>query len=642
MQHNTARKGAAPLAPTPCASAAATALALLGLCCAGAAHAAPQLAPALLDSSSCFQKNQGLLAQGRLDFSGESPEASFDLYKGATYQGQWAFQNTQGHWVLVSPGNAVVPAAALAVRHPQRAHGAGVNTLDVSLAEPGLREASTLPGLTLFVGYGATGPQSFGDLLARQRFGIVGQFAGHEPARERCDGLAPASATSPGTGAGGTPAPVPAGDRVAPSAPPGLAVSNPSATSVLLQWGASSDNVAVVGYRVYVDGGLAATVAGTSHALTGLAPGQKPLLEVEAYDAAGNASERSSVAWADASVYRHGDKVTVQGALGTADVVHTFLGGSSGLVESTAVGAKPANAQGWRFNQLGGPTTVALDARRGKVLFTPEDSRNYNAVRRFDPGASIPEQRHFYKAHWVRNVVLLDGLPYAKSYQWKHERVNWEDTVVDGDTEIKVHNQTKVAGLVTYVNRSASDKSTYWNYQAAPDSNSDWVLMEILVYTGTQGLNDGKLITRVHKNGRTWVNQNRQAEKIYADPGMRLRYFIEQNYFGNFGQREDGVDNPLPKPQVRELYSDDSRVIIGNDASSGWKRVELRDSVALAQAKVREVQSWTIWNGRIELSLNTGGLARGTHDLHLVVIDGVDANGWDVVRHSQPIRVQVD
>lgn len=610
----------------------AAAVALLGLCCAGSAQALSPLAPALLDASSCFLKDQGLQARARLDFSGESPDRSFDLYKGATYQGLWAFQNPQGQWVAVSPDRPVVPAAALAVRHPQHTQGAGVNTLEVGLAEPGLRDAGILPGLTLFVGFGAAGPESFADLLARQRFGVVGQFAGDEPVRERCEESPPVP----------PPGPAPAPDRVAPSAPAGLAASQPTPSSLLLQWSASTDNVAVVGYRVYVNGVLAATVAGTSHTVSSVAAGLKYTLEVQAFDAAGNASPRSSLAWSDAPAYRHGDTVTIEGALGTVNAVHTFLGGKAGLVEGTPVGARPANVQGWRFNDLGGPTSVVVDAQRGKVLFTPEDSSNYNAVRRFDPGAAIPEKRHFYKAHWVRNVMLLDGQPYAKSYQWKHERVNWEDTVVDGDTEVKVHNQIGVAGLVTYVNRSAADKSTYWNYQAAPDSNGGWVLMEMLVYTGTEGQNDGKLITRLHKNGKTWVNQNRQAEKIYADPRMRLRYFIEQNYFGNFGQREDGVDNPLPKPQVRELYSDDSRVIIGSDSSSGWKRVELRDAVALKDASVREVQSWTSWNGRIALSLNTGGLPRGEHDLHLVVIDGVDANGWDVVRHSQPIRVRVD
>ncbi|WP_148716970.1 hypothetical protein [Chitinolyticbacter meiyuanensis] len=341
------------------------------------------------------------------------------------------------------------------------------------------------------------------------------------------------------------------------------------------------------------------------------------------------------------ALMRHGDVVSLAGAFGTNDVTKTMLGGSGGAIESQAIGATVPNGGGWTFNNLGGPTSVRSDSQRGKVLFTPEDATHYNAVRRYDPGFAIAEQRYVYKAHYVRNVLLLDGAPYTKSYQWKHERIHWQDSVTDSDVEIKVHNWPTSQGPITLVNRSASDKSTYWG-GAAADSNGGWALMEILLYTGTLGGNDGKLITRVHKNGRTTISQNRQAERIYADPNLRLRYFVEQNYFGNFGQIEDGVDNTAPKPQVRELWSDDSQVIVGNNASARWKRVELRDKPDLANATVRELQDWSRWNGGILLRLNAGGLARGTHNLFLVVIDGVDANGWDVVAYSQPVRVQVD
>lgn len=339
--------------------------------------------------------------------------------------------------------------------------------------------------------------------------------------------------------------------------------------------------------------------------------------------------------------YMHGDPVTIDGPFGTSDVTQTFLGGSTGMIESCQAGANISNGNGWYFNELGYPTRVMADPKRGKVLFTSEDSSHYNATRHFDSGFAIAEQRYFYKAHWVRSVLLLDGQPYTKSFQWKHERVNWRNTIVDGDCEIKVHDYPNGGGgLQTHVNRSASDKSVYWGGQVIK-ANSDWALLEMMVYTGTQGGNDAKVVTRAHVNGKTYVNQNKQAERVYADPTMRLRHFIEQNYFGNFGQVEDGVNNPLPKPEVRELWSDDSRVIVGNDARAGWQRVELRDAVSLQDAKVRELQSWNIWDGNITLTLNTGGLPPGVHDLFLVVIDGVDAQGWDVVRQSMPIRVVV-
>lgn len=342
------------------------------------------------------------------------------------------------------------------------------------------------------------------------------------------------------------------------------------------------------------------------------------------------------------AVLRHGQTVVIAGDWGRPAVTQTFLGGATGTIETTAVGQRPANGGGWSFNNVGGPTSVALDARRGQVLFTPQDSSNYNATRRYDPGAPIPERRHFYKAHWVRNVLLLDGQPYRNSYQWKHERVHWANSIEDSTHEIKVHDWPQGGnGMQTMVNRGGGDGSTYYGAKARPETNGDWALMEMLVYTGTQGQNDGKLVTRVHDGGRTWVNQNRQTERIYADATRRLRYFVEQNYFGNWNQVEDRVDSAWPRPQVRELYSDDSRVIVGGDDTSGWQRVELRDQADLTAATVRELQAWTAWDGRIELTLNTGGLPAGLHDLVLVVISGVDANGLDLVQHSVPVRVQV-
>ena len=338
------------------------------------------------------------------------------------------------------------------------------------------------------------------------------------------------------------------------------------------------------------------------------------------------------------SVLRHGDEVTLQGDFGTEDVISTFLGGASGPIESLGVGDQIADGGDWSFHDY--VTTVAMDPERGEVLYNAEDSQNYNATRIFDAGV-IEEERSFYAAYWVRNVMLLDGQPYTKSYQWKHNRISWQYTWTDTDTEIKIHNWPTSQGPMTFINRSASDQDVYWG-GAAADSNGGWALLEVIVSTGTEGNKDGLVVTRVHKNGETVISQNLQPEGIYADPNLRLRYFIEQNYFGNFGQLEDGVDNPLPKPEVRELYSDDSRIIVGKGPASGRRRIELRDAVDLQSATVRELQSWTQWDGTITLELNTGGLPPGQHELFLVVIDGVDADGWDHVVSNTPVRVLVD
>ena len=336
----------------------------------------------------------------------------------------------------------------------------------------------------------------------------------------------------------------------------------------------------------------------------------------------------------------HGDQVVIEGDFGTEDVIQTFLGGAQGPIESLAEGAEIPSEGGWDFHDY--DTTGKVDPERGMVLFNTESQDVYNATRIFDAG-EIAENRSFYKAHYVRNVMLLDGQPYTKDYQWKHERVSWQSVWTDTETEIAVFNWLEPDGSaapMTVVRRGGKDATTYWDGDAA-DSNGGWTLLEMIVSTGTLGGSDGLVVTRVHKNGHTTVSQNLQPERVYANPDLRLRYFIEQNYFGNFGQNVDGVDNPLPKPEVRELYSDDSRVIVGTSPATGRRRVELRDTSDLQSATLREVQSWTAWNGSITLNLNAGGLPPGTHALFLVVIDGIDAEGWDNVVASQPITVQV-
>lgn len=339
-------------------------------------------------------------------------------------------------------------------------------------------------------------------------------------------------------------------------------------------------------------------------------------------------------------VYVHGDTVLVPAPRPAPATSRSQLGGPDGRIENTMIGAAPANGQGWTFNNLGGFTRIRWDTARGKVLFTPQDSQNYNAVRRYDPGAAIGPQRHVYKAHYSRNVMLLDGQPYSKSYQWKHERLSWQDSVSDTSAEIKVHNWLNSQGPITILNRTNGSNETWWGGHAG-DSTGGWALMEVFVFTGSDGSNDGRVVTRVHKNGRTQISQNRSGIVVHADDTKRLRYFVEQNYFGNFGQIEDGPDNPLPKPQVRQLWSDDSLVQVGNDAASGWQRLELRDHPDLRLATVRETQNWNRWDSQIGLRLNTGGLPPGEHDLYLVVVDGLDADGWDVVSAAYPLRVRV-
>ena len=84
-------------------------------------------------------------------------------------------------------------------------------------------------------------------------------------------------------------------DTTPPSVPTGLtAAPAASGTQVNLSWNASTDNVAVAGYKVFRNGTQVAEVtSGTSYADTGLTDATSYKYTVAAYDAAGNTSAQS-------------------------------------------------------------------------------------------------------------------------------------------------------------------------------------------------------------------------------------------------------------------------------------------------------------------------------------------------------------
>jgi chitodextrinase len=87
-----------------------------------------------------------------------------------------------------------------------------------------------------------------------------------------------------------TTAPTPPADTQAPSVPAGLTASAVSGTRVNLSWNASTDNVGVTGYIVYLNDQQLASTASTSFSHTGLTAGTTYNYRVSAYDAVPNHS----------------------------------------------------------------------------------------------------------------------------------------------------------------------------------------------------------------------------------------------------------------------------------------------------------------------------------------------------------------
>ncbi len=93
----------------------------------------------------------------------------------------------------------------------------------------------------------------------------------------------------PDTFSGGT-----AGDTEAPSVPMNLAVTGTTSSSISLIWNASTDNVSVSSYDVYVNGAFKANVFGTTATVSGLNPSTTYSFHIVAKDNSGNVSADSA------------------------------------------------------------------------------------------------------------------------------------------------------------------------------------------------------------------------------------------------------------------------------------------------------------------------------------------------------------
>lgn len=109
-------------------------------------------------------------------------------------------------------------------------------------------------------------------------------------------------------------------DLSAPTAPSGLTVLNIKSTSANLGWLASTDNISVNGYNIYVNGAKFAESPTSSFVLTGLEPSTKYTVFVKAFDAKPNESEPSNVVTFTTEKGDDNDKPTVPSNLQVSNI----------------------------------------------------------------------------------------------------------------------------------------------------------------------------------------------------------------------------------------------------------------------------------------------------------------------------------
>ena len=87
----------------------------------------------------------------------------------------------------------------------------------------------------------------------------------------------------------------PCTDSQPPTAPTNVTASTRTTTSIALTWAPATDNVGVAGYGIYNGGELVNTTAGTTGIVSGLTCGTNYTLAVDAFDASGNTSPKTTM-----------------------------------------------------------------------------------------------------------------------------------------------------------------------------------------------------------------------------------------------------------------------------------------------------------------------------------------------------------
>ena len=156
-----------------------------------------------------------------------------------------------------------------------------------------------------------------------------------------------------------TPPDVVTGDRVAPSTPASLSALAVSPTRVDLNWSASTDNEAVVAYRVFRNGALLTTLGDvTSYQDSTVVAGTLYSYTVQALDEAGNASGTSPAAIVTTPSVPDTIAPTVPTGLTATPVSHIQINLSwNAATDNVAVTGYRINRNGSLLANLGNVTT---------------------------------------------------------------------------------------------------------------------------------------------------------------------------------------------------------------------------------------------------------------------------------------------
>jgi chitodextrinase len=243
-------------------------------------------------------------------------------------------------------------------------------------------------------------------------------------------------------------------DQDPPTTPSEFQPTSSTHVSISLAWSASSDNIGVAGYDVYIDGSRASSTSSTGYTASNLECGTTFTFAVEAFDAAGNRSGRASATAStsacppppdtqppsDPTGFRilgvFASSVTLAWSPSTDNVgvagYGLYRGGAS-------LGSNTTTSYTVLGLACGTAYTFAVDAfdaagnRSGKAALTASTA----ACSSSDPSAQampvgdLPGWRQIFADSFATDVPL-GSFPAAASSRWSSYPYPWKDTSENG------------------------------------------------------------------------------------------------------------------------------------------------------------------------------------------------------------------
>ena len=236
----------------------------------------------------------------------------------------------------------------------------------------------------------------------------------------------------------------PTPDTEAPSNPTNLVASNPTDNSISLSWTASSDNIGVISYDIYIDGTYAFNSGNTTATATGLTAETNYCFTVKAKDAANNESGFSN---------QDCETTTDNGTVGGSDcLTESFENldtsiGSYSSVSWTGDEGGIWTATDARTDQVINTTTSAAITVRDGILTLPTTSGGIGSL-------TVTTKRVFSGSDGTFNVNVNGTLVGTIAYSGDEQTVTIPNINIENSVSIVINGNSGSGNRVVFDNLS--------------------------------------------------------------------------------------------------------------------------------------------------------------------------------------------